>query len=108
MNSDHIRQKYGIPAHVVWGSQRPTVFDKLENEFMLDCLDSIDYLLNSTSIEVIIYNGSFDLIVDTPGIKVRPFFVSNSDSDSSSFANPHKHSLTPIVTTQLTSWPSPN
>lgn len=69
MDSDPIRAKYGIPSHVFWGGQRPQVFEKLENEFMLDCLDSIDYLLNSTSVNVIIYNGSFDLIVDTPGIK---------------------------------------
>jgi serine carboxypeptidase 1 len=69
MKSEEIRNKYGIPDNVIWSSQRDTVFDKLEEEFMVDCLDSIDYLLNTSSIEVNVYEGSFDLIVDTPGIK---------------------------------------
>lgn len=70
MDSEEIRSKYGVPSQVRWGSQRSAVFDKLENEFMLDCLDSIDYLLNQTNVDVNIYNGSFDLIVDTPGVKL--------------------------------------
>ncbi len=52
MDSEEIRSKYGVPSQVRWGSQRSAVFDKLENEFMLDCLDSIDYLLNQTNVDV--------------------------------------------------------
>jgi serine carboxypeptidase 1 len=62
-----IKQKLHIPSNVVWGGQSSQVFTELEGDFMLPVVDQIDYLLNNTQIQVIVYTGQLDLIVDTIG-----------------------------------------
>jgi len=66
-----IRKKLGnIPANVVWGGQSGEVFSKQSVDFMKPVIDTVDALLNETTLTVFIYNGQLDLICDTPGVEL--------------------------------------
>ncbi|CAO1324803.1 unnamed protein product [Diamesa hyperborea] len=56
-----------IPKNVSWGSQSGAVFDTLAGDFMKPVTDIVELLLNSTTLQVIVYNGQLDLICATPG-----------------------------------------
>ncbi|GBM86529.1 Retinoid-inducible serine carboxypeptidase [Araneus ventricosus] len=64
-----IRQKlHDIPKNVTWGGQSSDVFEALSEDFMKDVISSVDTLLaNESYIDVNIYTGQLDLIVDTAG-----------------------------------------
>ncbi|XP_035209628.1 serine carboxypeptidase-like 51 [Stegodyphus dumicola] len=64
-----IRQKLNdIPKNVTWGGQSSDVFEALAGDFMKPVVDSVlSLLVNETYIDVNVYNGQLDLIVDTVG-----------------------------------------
>lgn len=64
-----IREKlHDIPKNVTWGEQSSDVFEALSEDFMKSVTDSVDTLLfNESYIDVNVYTGQLDLIVDTIG-----------------------------------------
>lgn len=64
-----IREKlHDIPKNVTWGGQSSDVFEALSEDFMKPVIDSVDALLSNESyIDVNVYTGQLDLIVDTIG-----------------------------------------
>uniref|UniRef100_A0A7N8XZX1 Carboxypeptidase n=1 Tax=Mastacembelus armatus TaxID=205130 RepID=A0A7N8XZX1_9TELE len=62
-----IRKKLGIiPQNVTWGGQADDVFSSMVGDFMRPVVDIVDQLLTN-GVNVTIYNGQLDLIVDTMG-----------------------------------------
>ncbi|XP_032394534.1 retinoid-inducible serine carboxypeptidase isoform X2 [Etheostoma spectabile] len=62
-----IRKKLGIiPQNVTWGGQAENVFSNMAGDFMRPVVDIVDRLLTA-GVNVTIYNGQLDLIVDTMG-----------------------------------------
>ncbi|XP_045930866.1 retinoid-inducible serine carboxypeptidase [Micropterus dolomieu] len=62
-----IRKKLGIiPQNVTWGGQAEEVFSYMAGDFMRPVVDIVDQLL-SAGVNVTVYNGQLDLIVDTMG-----------------------------------------
>uniref|UniRef100_A0A3Q3IEC3 Carboxypeptidase n=1 Tax=Monopterus albus TaxID=43700 RepID=A0A3Q3IEC3_MONAL len=62
-----IRKKLGIiPQNVIWGGQAEDVFTNMAGDFMRPVVDIVDQLLTS-GVNVTVYNGQLDLIVDTMG-----------------------------------------
>ncbi|XP_074553387.1 retinoid-inducible serine carboxypeptidase [Halichoeres trimaculatus] len=62
-----IRKKLGIiPQNVTWGGQAEEVFTKMAGDFMKPVVDIVDQLLDA-GVNVTVYNGQLDLIVDTMG-----------------------------------------
>lgn len=62
-----IRKKLGvIPKNVTWGGQAEDVFSSMSGDFMKPVVDIVDELL-SAGVNVTVYNGQLDLIVDTIG-----------------------------------------
>ncbi|KAM8945736.1 retinoid-inducible serine carboxypeptidase [Pelodytes ibericus] len=57
-----------IPDDVTWGGQSQQVFSSMAGDFMKPVIDIVDELLKA-NINVTVYNGQFDLIVDTMGQK---------------------------------------
>ncbi|XP_030064239.1 retinoid-inducible serine carboxypeptidase [Microcaecilia unicolor] len=55
-----------IPDAVIWGAQASEVFINMEGDFMKPAIDTVDQLL-AAGINVTVYNGQLDLIVDTVG-----------------------------------------
>ncbi|CAJ0965929.1 unnamed protein product [Ranitomeya imitator] len=55
-----------IPDEVRWGGQAALVFENMAGDFMKPVVDVVDELL-SAGINVTVYNGQLDLIVDTVG-----------------------------------------
>ncbi|XP_076266199.1 retinoid-inducible serine carboxypeptidase-like [Rhynchophorus ferrugineus] len=52
---------------IEWGEQSDMVFRAVDLDFMKPVTELVERLLNETDIEVSVYNGQLDLIVDTPG-----------------------------------------
>uniref|UniRef100_A0A7N6BQ54 Carboxypeptidase n=1 Tax=Anabas testudineus TaxID=64144 RepID=A0A7N6BQ54_ANATE len=62
-----IRKKLGIiPQNVTWGGQAEEVFSYMAGDFMKPVVDIVDQLLTA-GVNVTVYNGQLDLIVDTMG-----------------------------------------
>uniref|UniRef100_A0A4W6CTI8 Carboxypeptidase n=1 Tax=Lates calcarifer TaxID=8187 RepID=A0A4W6CTI8_LATCA len=62
-----IRKKLGIiPQNVTWGGQAEDVFSYMAGDFMRPVVDIVDQLL-AAGVNVTVYNGQLDLIVDTMG-----------------------------------------
>uniref|UniRef100_UPI0037E95ADE retinoid-inducible serine carboxypeptidase n=1 Tax=Semicossyphus pulcher TaxID=241346 RepID=UPI0037E95ADE len=62
-----IRKKLGIiPQNVTWGGQAEEVFSNMAGDFMRPVVDVVDQLL-AAGVNVTVYNGQLDLIVDTMG-----------------------------------------
>lgn len=61
-----IKKKLNIPHNVTWGGQSGEVFSKMAGDFMRPVVDIVDQLL-SAGVNVTVYNGQLDLIVDTKG-----------------------------------------
>uniref|UniRef100_A0A3Q1GKQ5 Retinoid-inducible serine carboxypeptidase-like n=1 Tax=Acanthochromis polyacanthus TaxID=80966 RepID=A0A3Q1GKQ5_9TELE len=62
-----IRKKLRIiPQNVTWGGQAEEVFSNMAGDFMKPVVDVVDLLLNA-GVNVTVYNGQLDLIVDTMG-----------------------------------------
>ncbi|XP_075235721.1 retinoid-inducible serine carboxypeptidase-like isoform X2 [Lycorma delicatula] len=56
-----------IPSSVEWGSQSSYVFDYLREDFMKPVTNYVERVLNETNLQVVVYSGQLDLIVNTPG-----------------------------------------
>ncbi|XP_002737769.1 retinoid-inducible serine carboxypeptidase-like [Saccoglossus kowalevskii] len=65
-----IKDQLGIPKNVTWGGQSGEVFSTQAEDFMKPVVDTVDQLLSSTNLSVVVYNGQLDLIVDTPGTEM--------------------------------------
>uniref|UniRef100_A0AAY4AVN6 Carboxypeptidase n=1 Tax=Denticeps clupeoides TaxID=299321 RepID=A0AAY4AVN6_9TELE len=66
MNGE-IREKLKIiPENVTWGGQAQAVFSSMAGDFMKPVVDIVDKLLDA-GVNVTVYNGQLDLIVDTIG-----------------------------------------
>ncbi|XP_074745260.1 retinoid-inducible serine carboxypeptidase isoform X4 [Strix uralensis] len=62
-----IRKKLKIiPDCVKWGGQSRKVFENMAEDFMKPVIDIVDQLL-AANVNVTVYNGQLDLIVDTMG-----------------------------------------
>uniref|UniRef100_A0A8B9FTQ5 Serine carboxypeptidase 1 n=1 Tax=Amazona collaria TaxID=241587 RepID=A0A8B9FTQ5_9PSIT len=62
-----IRKKLKIiPDCVKWGGQSREVFENMAEDFMRPVIDIVDQLL-AANVNVTVYNGQLDLIVDTMG-----------------------------------------
>ncbi|KFO34999.1 retinoid-inducible serine carboxypeptidase [Fukomys damarensis] len=62
-----IRKKLKIiPEDITWGAQSSYVFISMEEDFMKPAISIVDELLEA-GVNVTIYNGQLDLIVDTMG-----------------------------------------
>ncbi|XP_075879793.1 retinoid-inducible serine carboxypeptidase [Nelusetta ayraudi] len=62
-----IRKKLGIiPQNITWGGQADEVFRNMAGDFMRPVVDIVDKLLMG-GVNVTVYNGQLDLIVDTMG-----------------------------------------
>uniref|UniRef100_A0A8V5H5C1 Carboxypeptidase n=1 Tax=Melopsittacus undulatus TaxID=13146 RepID=A0A8V5H5C1_MELUD len=62
-----IRKKLKIiPDCVKWGGQSKEVFENMAEDFMRPVIDIVDQLL-AANVNVTVYNGQLDLIVDTMG-----------------------------------------
>ncbi|MEE6507014.1 hypothetical protein FKM82_007944 [Ascaphus truei] len=62
-----IRKKLKIiPDSVTWGGQSAEVFANMAGDFMKPVIDTVDELL-AANVNVTVYNGQLDLIVDTVG-----------------------------------------
>lgn len=55
-----------IPEDISWGAQSSYVFISMEGDFMKPAIDIVDKLL-AAGVNVTVYNGQLDLIVDTMG-----------------------------------------
>eukprot|EP00062_Callorhinchus_milii_P025084 gi/632985677/ref/XP_007909818.1/ PREDICTED: retinoid-inducible serine carboxypeptidase [Callorhinchus milii] len=55
-----------IPSFVRWGGQSNAVFNNMEEDFMKPVIDIVDKLL-AANVNVSVFNGQLDLIVDTVG-----------------------------------------
>lgn len=56
-----------IPDNVTWGGQSQLVFDALAEDFMKPVTQVVENLLNNTNLQVNVYTGQLDMIVDTMG-----------------------------------------
>lgn len=63
MNSPEMRVKLNIPDNVTWNSQGKTVFKMLANDFLTPVTREVEFLLTETNLKVVVYTGSFDVIV---------------------------------------------
>lgn len=62
-----IKKMLKIPEKVIWGAQSGKVFTYQAEDFMKPVVDIVDYLIQNTSLSVVVYTGQLDIIVATPG-----------------------------------------
>lgn len=62
-----VRKALGLPWYVRHEAQSNAVFKALEGDFMKPVVDIVEKLLSETTIEVTVFNGEWDLIVDVIG-----------------------------------------
>ncbi|OXB77029.1 UNVERIFIED_CONTAM: hypothetical protein H355_014851 [Colinus virginianus] len=66
MNGPIRKKLQVIPDCVKWGGQSTKVFENMAEDFMRPVIDIVDQLL-AAGVNVTVYNGQLDLIVDTMG-----------------------------------------
>ncbi|XP_013879745.1 retinoid-inducible serine carboxypeptidase [Austrofundulus limnaeus] len=66
MNGPIRRKLAVVPENVTWGGQAEAVFSYMAGDFMKPVVDVVDQLL-AAGVNVTVYNGQLDLIVDTMG-----------------------------------------
>ncbi|XP_071105391.1 retinoid-inducible serine carboxypeptidase-like [Haliotis cracherodii] len=75
-----IREKLKIiPRNVTWGGQAGMVFVKQQGDFMKPVTDIVDYLVTETTLEVVVYSGQLDLIVETLGTEAWVYRLQIAD-----------------------------
>ncbi|MGH0162190.1 UNVERIFIED_CONTAM: hypothetical protein FKN15_042427, partial [Acipenser sinensis] len=102
MNGEIRKKLKIIPDSVTWGGQSAEVFSSMSGDFMKPVIDIVDQLL-AAKVNVTVYNGQLDLIVDTMGqevwvkklkwpglasfskMKWTPLYVSADQSDTAAF-----------------------
>ncbi|XP_067003352.2 retinoid-inducible serine carboxypeptidase [Anabrus simplex] len=62
-----VKSKLEIPSNVTWTFENELVYAALIGDFMKPVTQIVERLLNETSLNVVVYSGQLDLIVDTPG-----------------------------------------
>lgn len=62
-----VHEALNLPENVIWGSQAGAVFDTLAGDFMKPVVETVEAVLNSTTVKVVVYSGQLDLICATPG-----------------------------------------
>ncbi|CAG2243261.1 SCPEP1 [Mytilus edulis] len=68
-----VKKMLNIPEKVEWEvsslttSQSSKVFMYQAEDFMKPVVDIVDYLIQNTSLSVVVYTGQLDIIVATPG-----------------------------------------
>uniref|UniRef100_A0A8C6DNT1 Carboxypeptidase n=1 Tax=Moschus moschiferus TaxID=68415 RepID=A0A8C6DNT1_MOSMO len=104
-----IRKKLRIiPEDCTWGGQAASVFLNMEGDFMKPAISIVDSLLEA-GVNVTVYNGQLDLIVDTMGqetwmrklkweelpkfnqLKWKPLHSDPTSSETSAFVKSHKN-----------------
>uniref|UniRef100_A0A8C9NZ83 Carboxypeptidase n=1 Tax=Spermophilus dauricus TaxID=99837 RepID=A0A8C9NZ83_SPEDA len=104
-----IRKKLKIiPEDISWGAQSSSVFLNMEGDFMKPVISIVDELLEA-GVNVTIYNGQLDLIVDTIGqeawvrklqwpelpkfneLKWKPLYSDPESSETSAFVKSYKN-----------------
>lgn len=104
-----IRKKLGIiPDVCTWGGQASFVFLNMEGDFMKPVVSIVDELLEA-GVNVTVYNGQLDLIVDTMGqeswmrelkwkelpkfnqLKWKPLHSDPKSSETSAFVKSYKN-----------------
>ncbi|ELK01699.1 retinoid-inducible serine carboxypeptidase [Pteropus alecto] len=104
-----IRKKLGIiPEDCSWGGQSKNVFLNMEGDFMKPVISIVDELLEA-GVNVTVYNGQLDLIVDTVGqeawvrklkwtelpkfnqLKWKPLYSEAKSSETSAFVKRHEN-----------------
>ncbi|KAM5149551.1 retinoid-inducible serine carboxypeptidase [Callospermophilus lateralis] len=104
-----IRKKLKIiPEDISWGAQSSNVFLNMEGDFMKPVISIVDELLEA-GVNVTIYNGQLDLIVDTIGqeawvrklqwpelpkfneLKWKPLYSDPESSETSAFVKSYKN-----------------
>ncbi|KAL2743407.1 retinoid-inducible serine carboxypeptidase-like [Vespula maculifrons] len=94
-----VREALGIKNY--HGRQSSNVFYMLREDFMKPVVDKVELLLNETDLNVFVYTGHMDLIVDTPGMNLiytsficTVLWVETLKWKSSNYwANSNRHSL---------------
>ncbi|XP_016062700.1 PREDICTED: retinoid-inducible serine carboxypeptidase isoform X1 [Miniopterus natalensis] len=97
-----------IPKDCSWGGQANSVFLNMEKDFMKPVISVVDELLEA-GVNVTVYNGQLDLIVDTMGqeawmqklkwselpkfhqLKWKPLYSDPMSSETSAFVKRHKN-----------------
>lgn len=97
-----------IPKDCSWGGQANSVFLNMEKDFMKPVISVVDELLEA-GVNVTVYNGQLDLIVDTMGqeawmqklkwselpkfhqLKWKPLYSDPTSSETSAFVKRHKN-----------------
>ncbi|CAK6438001.1 unnamed protein product [Pipistrellus nathusii] len=97
-----------IPKDCSWGGQANNVFLNMEGDFMKPAISVVDELLEA-GVNVTVYNGQLDLIVDTMGqeawvrklkwtelpkfnqLKWKPLYTDPTSSETSAFVKSHKN-----------------
>lgn len=97
-----------IPKDCSWGGQANNVFLNMEGDFMKPVVSVVDELLEA-GVNVTVYNGQLDLIVDTMGqeawvrklkwtelpkfnqLKWKPLYADPTSSETSAFVKSHKN-----------------
>ncbi|EEZ98226.2 retinoid-inducible serine carboxypeptidase-like [Tribolium castaneum] len=59
--------KEALGLNVTWGDQSEGVSDALHDDIMKPVVEAVETILNTTNIQIAVYNGQLDMIVDTPG-----------------------------------------
>ncbi|XP_052676271.1 retinoid-inducible serine carboxypeptidase-like [Crassostrea angulata] len=63
-----IRKKLKIiPKNIVWGGQNGSVYESLKGDFMKPAVKTVNKLVSQTSLQVAVYTGQLDIIVNTLG-----------------------------------------
>ncbi|KAB1265842.1 Retinoid-inducible serine carboxypeptidase [Camelus dromedarius] len=104
-----IRKKLKIiPEDCFWGGQSTSVFQNMEGDFMKPVVSIVDELLEA-GVNVTVYNGQLDLIVDTMGqeawlrklkwtelpkfnqLRWKPLYTDPKSSETSAFVKSYKN-----------------
>ncbi|XP_022297386.2 retinoid-inducible serine carboxypeptidase-like [Crassostrea virginica] len=90
MNGSIRRKLKIIPKTVTWGGQNISVYRNLINEFMKPVVKTVDKLVSATHLQVAVYTGQLDIIVNTLGtlqwVKSLEIFSEYSQSEREPFA----------------------
>lgn len=66
LDSPDSKKKFGLNSEVSFGKQSGNVYESLYSDFMYQYVHLVEMLLEA-KVNVLIYNGQNDLIVETPG-----------------------------------------
>ncbi|XP_068083903.1 retinoid-inducible serine carboxypeptidase-like [Anabrus simplex] len=62
-----VRDKLGVPSNLTWTFENLVVYAALVGDLMKPVNHIVERLLNETSLNVVVYTGQLDLMIDPPG-----------------------------------------